>query len=98
MELPIACTLSESQLIERRRTILDAMHELRIAIVELHHGYCFTFQATPDALAKVSQLVDLERQCCSFLTFEIIAEGNSIRLEVTGPPQAKRIIAEFFGV
>jgi len=41
----------------------------------------------------------LERQCCPFLTFKIIVEaGNqAICLEITGPPDAEPVIADFFG-
>jgi hypothetical protein len=43
-------------------------------------------------------LVDLERQCCAFLTFRIVvAAGKPICLEITGPPEAKAVIADFFG-
>jgi hypothetical protein len=42
---------------------------------------------------------DLERQCCQFLTFKIVVEPGEtpLRLEVTGPPKAKPVIADFFG-
>ena len=41
----------------------------------------------------------LEHDCCRFLAFKIIVEpGDSpIQLEVTGPPEAKITIADFFG-
>jgi hypothetical protein len=46
----------------------------------------------------LARLVDLERQCCAFLTFRIIVEaGKSIFLEITGSPEAKPVIADFFG-
>lgn len=46
-----------------------------------------------------ARLVALEHQCCRFLTFKILLEAGegTINLEVTGPPEAKTMIADFLG-
>jgi hypothetical protein len=61
--------------------------------------YAYRFQPTSDVPAQLVRLVDLECQRCPFLTFRIIIEaGNQpFHLEVTGPPEAKAAIADFFG-
>ena len=84
---------------ERRQTILDFVRGAALGVTSLPLGYAYRFEATSDALAHLSRLVDLERQCCPFLTFRIVVEaGNQpICLEVTGPPEAKTIVADFFG-
>ena len=99
MELPIACTLSEAEIRDRRRTILDSVRGAVLHAASLPLGYAYCFEPTSDVLAQLAHLVDLERQCCPFLTFRIVVEaGNQpICLEVTGPAEAKAIIAEFFG-
>jgi hypothetical protein len=99
MDLPIACSLNESELRERRRTILAAVRTEAIETASLPNGYCYHFAGTAGILAKLADLVNLEHQCCAFLTFRIIVEAGDapIRLEVTGPPEAKEVIAEFFG-
>jgi hypothetical protein len=99
VDLPIICTLTEDELKERRRVVLDAVRQSVLSVVELPLGYGYTFRPTPDALLQLSQLVDFERQCCKFLTFNIVVgPGDApIRLEVTGPPNAKAVIEEFFG-
>jgi len=48
-------------------------------------------------LEQVRSLVELERQCCPFLTFNIIDREPVIRLEVTGSPEAISLIEDFFG-
>jgi hypothetical protein len=48
-------------------------------------------------LEKLKTLVALERQCCQFLAFSIIEIPNTIRLEVTGSPEALAVIEDFFG-
>lgn len=99
MERPIACTLTEAEMRERRRTILDAFRGATLDVTPLPLGYAYRFEPTSEVLARLVHLVDLERQCCPFLSFRITIEaGNQpISLEITGPPEAKPIIADFFG-
>jgi hypothetical protein len=99
MDLPIICTLTEEELKERRRTILDAVGQSALKVTSLPDGYVYSFEASSEILHQLTRLIDLERQCCPFLTFKVIVQGNGqpIRLEVTGPPAAKPIIAEFLG-
>jgi len=67
--------------------------------VELPAGYAYCFKRTSEILTQLATLIDLERQCCQFLTLKIVVElgETPIRLEVTGPQNAKPIIADFFG-
>ena len=99
MELPIACTLSPAEQQERRRALLDSVRRATIEVTELPLGYAYRFDPTRDVLFALSRLIDLERKCCPFLTFTLIVEAGqqSIRLEITGAPAAKSVIADFFG-
>jgi hypothetical protein len=99
MELPIACNLTEAELRERRQTMLNLVRGAALNVTSLPLGYAYRFEPTSEVLAHLSRLVDLERQCCQFLTFRIVvgAGNQPICLEVTGPPEAKAIIADFFG-
>src|ERR1051326_2482255 len=98
MDLPIACTLSEAEFRQRRQAILEVFRGIHVSAMELPDGFAYTFAATSDALLQIAQLVGLERKCCAFLTFKIIVEGGAaqIRLEVTGPKEAKMLIADYF--
>lgn len=84
---------------ERRQTILDSIRRAVLGVESLPLGYAYRFQPTSEVLDQLSRLVDLERRCCPFLTFKIVVEsGNQpIWLEVTGPVNAKAVIADFFG-
>ena len=99
MELPIVCTLTEAELRDRRRTVLDPMKEAAISSEELPDGYAYVFPASSEVLAQLSRAVDMESRCCRFLTFRIIVQSGSqhIRLEVVGGSQAKSVIVDFFG-
>jgi len=98
VDLPIACTLTEAELRHRRQTIKNTFRKMHIAVTELSDGYAYIFPPRSDALTQITQLVDMERRCCPFLTFKIVIEagGDAMRLEVTGPKEAKQVIAEFF--
>jgi hypothetical protein len=99
MEAPIACTLTGAEMRVRRGTILDSMHSAVLDVTTLPLGYAYRFEPTSEVLGQLSRLIDLERQCCPFLTFKIIVEADQqpICLEVSGPPEAKTMIADFFG-
>ncbi|MBV8830943.1 MAG: hypothetical protein JO108_17110 [Acidobacteriaceae bacterium] len=99
MELPIACTLSPAEQQERRRALLDSVRLATIEATELPLGYAYRFDRTSDVLFALSRLIDLESKCCPFSTFTLVVEAGqqSIRLEITGAPAAKSVIADFFG-
>jgi hypothetical protein len=96
--LPIICTLTASELQERRRTILSSIRAATRGVVALADGFAYSFDPTSQTLTELTKLVDLERQCCQFLTFKVIVEPQSlIRLEVTGPSGSMKLIEDFLG-
>ena len=98
MDLPIACTLTESELKERRRTVLNLIRDSAIDAASIPGGYSYRFRPSSEALSQLFNLVDLERQCCAFLTFKIVVEPQQpIALEVSGPPNAIDVVADLFG-
>lgn len=99
MEIPIACNLSDGELRERRETILDFFRQSLLKVRPLPLGYAYSFPPSPEVLTRLAQLVDLERQCCPFLTFKIVVEAGDlpICLEVTGTAEAKKVTADLFG-
>ena len=99
MGLEIVCTLTDAEMRERRQTFLNAIKDAAIQTEELNEGYAYSFKASSEVLAQLNRLVDMERQCCQFLTFRIVVQAgaNPIRLEITGALEAKPIIAVLFG-
>ena len=98
MDLPIACTLTEAQLCERRQAVTNLFQGAQVSISELPEGYAFTLPASSETLHRLAEVVDFERECCSFLTFKIVVEAaqGAMRLEVIGPIEAKKLIVEYF--
>jgi hypothetical protein len=95
---PIACTLTDAEMQQRRKTVLDAFRKAVLETTPLPQGYAYRLQPTSEVLAQLAHLVDLERQCCPFLTFKITVEAANqpFTLEITGPPEAQVMIADFF--
>ena len=53
------------------------------------------FAAGQDVLADIAKVVNIERQCCRFLTFQLTIEpdGGPVWLEFTGPPGTRDFLA-----
>jgi hypothetical protein len=98
MSLPIACSLTNSELQERRRDVLRKVRSAVTELRELEDGYAYCFPSDEKWLTELTTLVNLERQCCPFLRFRLTVEsGNGpIWLEMTGPEGTKDFLATTF--
>jgi hypothetical protein len=98
MTLPIACSLTDTQLQERRRVVLEKVRNAVVETRELEDGYSYQLPAREEWLAELARLVNLERQCCPFLRLSITVEPDNgpIWLELTGPPGTKDFLATTF--
>lgn len=98
MRLPIACSLTDSELQERRRDVLQKSRRAVVDVKELENGYAYCFSSEGERLIELAKLVDLERQCCPFLRFCVIVESDNgpIWLEITGPAGTKEFLAATF--
>ena len=98
MSYPIACALTDVEMRERRRTLLDFIRSGIIDTTVLPSGYRYRFAANDELRGRLDRLVTLEGQCCPFLKFDLDDSGEQpLFLEITGPPEAKSIIADLFG-
>src|SRR3954463_1859531 len=100
MDLPIACSLSEDGQKKRQQSIRQMFTTMHVAVSELPDGYRYTFATTAgQSFTPVAEIIDLERECCPFLSFHIAVEPEHavLRVEVTGPTGAKPLIENFFG-
>lgn len=97
--LPIACSLTDSQLQQRRREVLLKAKTSITGVQELEHGFSYQFSRSPERIAELASLIALEHQCCPFLKFRLTVEpGNgSISLELTGPEGTKAFLTSLFG-
>ncbi|MBK6940891.1 MAG: hypothetical protein IPH13_11940 [Planctomycetes bacterium] len=97
-DVPLACSLNEGDLDERKALIA----ELTRGIAERRdtaHGIAYRFDPAPGLVARLGRLIDLERDCCQFMTFAITVDqaDGPIWLELNGPKSARSAIEEYFG-
>jgi hypothetical protein len=95
-DLPIACTLSAEDLRQRRADLLPGLVTRAVASVRLDAGMQFRFEASSETLAELVRLIDVERQCCRFLQFELAIAANlgPITLTVTGPAGTREFLED----
>ena len=97
-DIPIACSLSDAELRQREQALLAQFRAVVTAIEELPEGYAFTLPGDEKSIALAAELIAAERECCLFLTFELIAQPNNVPviLRVTGPDGAKEFVKTTF--
>lgn len=77
---------------------MDSVRAKAIEVESTAEGYLYKFNPSSEVLGRLTELIEVERQCCQFLTFKlIVAPQQPITLEVSGPTAAKAVVAEFFG-
>ena len=95
-ETAFACRLGDAGLAARRQQIAAGLLPLVTARVDLADGVALHFPGSAGVFTDVSGFVAIERECCPFLSFEIIArqDGGEIVLRIRGPEGAQTFLRE----
>jgi hypothetical protein len=72
-DIPVACTVSTTELREREVERLAKFRSAVIATEELPDGYAFRVPGDGGCTTLIAELIVAERECCPFLTFEMSA-------------------------
>jgi len=93
-EMPITCVLTSAELREREATLLAQFRSAVIETEELPDGYAFRVPGDGKWIAITAEMIVAERECCPFLTFELVAQPNMgpVIVSVTGPAGAKEFV------
>ena len=88
---PAACRLTDSEFRRREATLLAQFKRAVVATEELPDGYVFHVPGDKKSMGAVWEALVAERECCPFLTFELIAQANMgpVSVRVTGPAGTK---------
>ena len=91
---PIACTLSEEALKERKSTTLEQLFGQAKEVQQLPAGYRFRFEASDQVLMSIMEMITKERKCCTFLDFrlDISAAEGPVWLSLEGPEGTREFI------
>jgi hypothetical protein len=93
-DMPIACCLTSAELREREATLLTQFRSAVIETEELPDGYAFRIPGNSESITMIAEMIVAERECCPFLTFELVAQPNMgpVIVRVTGPAGAKEFV------
>jgi hypothetical protein len=95
-EIPMACTLSPDRMRDRAALIDGLARDALIAREEIAGGVRSRLRDAPGVERRARELVAAETECCAFLSFELERHGGELWLDVTGAPEARPVIEEFF--
>ena len=93
-DMPIACCLTSAELRERGATLLAQFRSAVIGTEELRDGYASRLPGDGKWIAMIAKMIVAERECCPFLTFELVASPNMgpAIVRVTGPAGTKEFL------
>jgi hypothetical protein len=91
-ENPIACTLEAGEMAERGREMEALARAALLRRTRTGNSLQLIFRRTPQVEAGIASLVQRERQCCSFLTFEVKSGGDEVVLDISGPADAQPVL------
>ena len=89
------CSLTPETLHERRKMLRETIAPHIVSQQTLASGLRLVFARNETLHTEVENLVNLERQCCGFLTFDLTTSDQSLILTIEGPPQARETLAMF---
>ncbi|MGI8460144.1 MAG: hypothetical protein ACR2OC_00705 [Solirubrobacterales bacterium] len=84
-EIPIACTLTESERPERAASAAGLGADALVGLEVSGPRATLRFAGEQD---RVEALVAAERSCCAFFEFELVGDGEQTELEVRAPEGA----------
>lgn len=93
-DMPVACSLTVAELRDRNAMILSQFRSTVVETEELQDGYAFRLPSQSESIRLAANLIAAERECCSFLTFSLVAHHNKgqVIVRVTGPSGTKQIL------
>lgn len=89
---PVACTLNAAEFRERRALARSRLAPHLLGSEGTPSGVTFLFPRTDALLSELEGFVELERQCCGFLTFTLAPDKDTLSLGIEGAPEAAATI------
>ena len=98
INLPVVCSLNGPEFQQRRNNVLLRVSKAIVETKELEDGYAFRFPSEAIWIGELANLITLERQCCSFLRFNLRLDPGAgpIWLELSGPAGTKDLLNSVF--
>jgi hypothetical protein len=94
---PIACLLDGVAYGDRIEAWLALARRSLVSAGRSSEGVEFRYRADTDTQRALENLLELERECCPFLSLLITDADDEVILTVTGPENAAPLLDEFLG-
>jgi len=99
-ESPIACVLGALSPAERERreSLAEQLRKAITGVTELADGFALRLRDDDSTWRDTAELITLERRCCPFLGFQLVAEREqaAFSLQLTGRPGVKEFLRDEF--
>jgi hypothetical protein len=92
----ISCTLPPGELRARGERWRQLGDRADAEVMTIPTGLRLRFPASQDIEQEVRELARLERECCSFAEWEVIADGSGVCLDVTAEGDAVSAVQRMF--
>jgi hypothetical protein len=97
-QLPIACSLSATDLPKRLREMADLGRDALVGSDLDRRRAELRFAAGAGVRDRVNAIVAAESSCCAFLTLRVDDEPGVVVLTIEAPEDAEPVLAELVGV
>lgn len=91
----IACTLDAADLGERSAEWESLSRNALVAASRTGESVRLTYANRTDVAIELKRLVELERACCPFLSWDITQSSEELLLTVSGSGEPERMLKEF---
>jgi MerR family copper efflux transcriptional regulator len=92
--LPIACTLSATDLAERGEELRALGGDGLVSVSEEPGRAVLRFRADADIHRRVEAIVGAESECCPFLDFRLEHDSDAIVLTITAPNGGAEVVRD----
>ncbi len=96
MPEPLACTLTADQLARRTAAISALARRALRARTRIPGGARLVFESDVATERELRALIAAEAACCPFLELDLQPTPEGLRLDVTGPGDARPLIEGLF--
>ena len=90
----IACSLTTAEFRDREAQLLAQFRAAIVEAQEIPNGYSFRLPGDRKSIILIAELIEAERECCPFLTFEVTAlpDRGPVMVRVSGPAGAREFV------
>jgi hypothetical protein len=92
----VACTLSPGQYGDRTGALAALASRALRSREQTQAGERLLFTDTPQIEHELRAVIAAESGCCAFLAMDLRRSGDGLVLDISGPADARPIIAELF--